>query len=924
MLGVELESGRELWSGKAQVTAAQLTGEDTATVFMRERHKLDPVTWGKYFSEDIKFMGRGRTPEDMSAMLRLAGGADVIAGQQIEAIASGKLVGKRRMALMTQQIEAMSAFLGEKLGTPGALTGARGRAAEEFLMNPSQVLKLETLMGEGIADAEYQIQKNMVLMSKKFGFSQKEIGLTFGLMKPELAGKIGAELGMPRFAPELAAAIEKSPLVLGLSKMKLGQMAAEGVGGMAKLEHTGFRMIAMKEEGARLVAEFATRIQGKGGAVAADLMEQSMLGERGLVGKAKDILGKTKVDPRTLGQFGSLEELIKDTGRYVDVGRKVEAFGGASRIYIPGAIEAESFMLSSMSQKGAVMPSQVGRGLEEFRGLLAKKASDEEIEASAVALRSLVAQEAEKQVTPKGGAIFGSRSFTNIRQTADVADDTFRISRRQGEGMWNDLIDRARSSKHREYLKEQKRLLLEEGETLIGGIWRHPTTGPESFQAVRYKVDAALADEIVSVPYRRGTIDFGRGPKTLNFSQMVGMKADFDKDTLNLAAIADRDTAKRLAGKMDKEIQSGYTKYLFNHYAMKELMGTGEKALDLSRQEALQLGARNLVTAKVATPEVNLAMQKLKIAMQHAAPSEYRPMAEMLFHMEESAISGKLGSFETEMYEQIGRAVNQRDATSMESVVKMIMGEKDRRISGTMLSETGQALGQHTYDYRSGKITQDMMRALAATGEDADWAIKAAQSAKSLKRTPQDINELIAMYYKRRTGSLDVPQAVMRAKDYGMEGFTQKATRAMRKASTKASLVGQAMSKAKAPLMIGAAVAAGVMLAAPAMSGHMPQKEGPAGGRNLGFSDLGPPTGMGMSPPAARIMSSPKAYDMSGIKMSSRANIRMSMPDADRAGADFMRQARTLASNSNVRIRTVDDRHALNPHRLASKIHERL
>jgi hypothetical protein len=123
--------------------------------------------------------------------------------------------------------------------------------------------------------------------------------------------------------------------------------------------------------------------------------------------------------------------------------------------------------------------------------------------------------------------------------------------------------------------------------------------------------------------------------------------------------------------------------------------------------------------------------------------------------------------------------------------------------------------------------------------------------------------------------------------------------------------------------MIGTAIAAGVMMAAPSISGSMPLKEGPAGGKNLSYNDLGPPAGLGMAPPAPRIMASPKAYDMSGVKMSSRANIRMSMPDAD-SNAGFRRQAADLANGSRVRIRTTDDRDALNPQRLASKIHERL
>ena len=134
----------------------------------------------------------------------------------------------------------------------------------------------------------------------------------------------------------------------------------------------------------------------------------------------------------------------------------------------------------------------------------------------------------------------------------------------------------------------------------------------------------------------------------------------------------------------------------------------------------------------------------------------------------------------------------------------------------------------------------------------------------------------------------------------------------------------KSLKGAKAPLMIGAALAAGVMLSAPSVSGVMPMKEGPGGGKNMNMTDMGPPAGVGMAPPQPRVMSSPKAYDMSGVKMSSRANIRMSMPDASSSSVDFMRQASQLANGGKVRVRTTDDRAALNPHRLASKIHERL
>jgi hypothetical protein len=926
-LGVERGTGRELWSlagkAEAEVIAAQLSGDETATLFMRERHRLGSEYW-KLFGEDIKFMGKINTEAQMEEILRRVGAPASIAGQEVEAAASAKLIMKRRAARITQQTSAMAMFTGWRMDV-GRLPMAVDKklnpaytAALEFLKDPAKTLKLDLLMAEGVADAEFQIQKNMVALSKRFGFSEAEMRLTFGFMPEEAAKKLG-----------IFEILEAAPRkVIGVSGMRLGDLASEGVGGMAKLEQTGFRLLAMKgEEGQRFAAEMATRVTGKTEGRAADRMVASMIGAEGLGDKAKQFIGKAPMDTRTLAQFQDLDDLLRPTGRYVDIGQKVEAFGGASRIYIPGTVEAGELFRPIPTQAGKVIPSELGRGLEDLRRA-AQGGVAEEIEYAAQRLCDRAFITAEQQAAATGH-ILGSRSFTPVRQTAALTDDTFRIGTRRAEEMFDDLIDRAKSADQREYLRHQKALLIEKEQTLIGGLWRHPTTGPESFQVVRYRVDKSLADDIITVPYKMGRLT--KGGKIVDLSQMVGPKVDFDKDTVNLAVIGNRDTASRLAKKMDGEIQKNYTRYLFNHYSMKDWMEPGEKQVkaltQMTHAEAVKAGAMNLTAVKMETGQVNLALQKLKLGLQHTAPEKYRPMAELFMLMEEAAIGSKHGALESSLYQGIGHAVQNRDISSMESVIKQLTGGKDLAVSERVLMPGG-GTEKMALRLTAREAATEAIGAATAAGEDVEWAVKAAQAVKG--RIPKGANEaevlsqMTTMFYKRRTGSLDMAQSLMGERHYGAEGFTQRANRALRRASTKGTLIKQALSKAKAPLMIGAAVAAGVMLAAPSVSGAIPNKEGPAGGRNLGFSDLGPPAGMGMSPPAARIMASPKAYDMSGIKTSSRANIRMSMPDADRASPDFMRQARTLAAGSNVRVRTVDDRHALNPHRLASKIHERL
>jgi hypothetical protein len=920
-VGIEAATGREVWAegakgAEARIVGAQLTDQNAATVFLKEQHRINDQNYWKFFSEDVKFMGKAANDARMRDILSTAGMGELAGSQNIEAVVSGKLVQRNRMALMTQQIEALSMLTAAKIDKR-ELTLRRRLLAQEFMSDPAEFLKVDKLMQGHITDAEFQIQKNMVALTKKFGFSELETGLTFGLMDSGIATRLG-----------ISNAVTNAPGVIGLSKMRLGDFGFEGgAGGVASFEQTGFRLLSMKgEEGKRFAAEMATRLYGKNELVPANMMMASVLNERDTLTRLKQLIGSSDMDERLLGQL-TPDALIKESGRYVGLGRSVKAFGGASNIYIPGINEAESLMGYSISDKGLRIPSPVAGDLEELRSLMSKGADEAEIEAAASRLRSTIVQQTESQATAKGKVI-GSRFLTGIEQTALKTSESagaFGISQRTGERMFDELIDRAQSHEQRMFLTEQKRKLIEEGHELVGGMWRHPTTGPESFQFVRYKVDRNLADEMISAPFQTGEIFLGSKRKSVDVSPMVGMKGDFDKDMFAIAAISDRDTAGRVTSKMKNEIQEGYTAYLFNHYAMKDMIdvrkGNIDSLLKLNHEEAMMQGARNLTTAKIATPQVNIALQKLKLGLQYNAPEQYRPMAELFWHLEESAISGKHGAQQNKLYQEIAHAVNQKDAAGMESVIKQLMGEQSADISGRIVGPSGQ-LTSHTLKYTPKAWAEQAIQSAMAAGEDVEIAYKAAQATKGI--VPEDLPTLTEMYYRRRTGSLDVAQAVMHSQAYGMPGFTEQANRALRKTQSKTRAIFNAVKKGKAPILIGSTIAAGVMLSAPSISGTIAPTEGPNGGRNLSPDDLGPPRGLEMNAPPPQIMESPKVYDMSGLQVASRANIRMSMSDANRSSRDFMRHASVLARGGNVRIRTHDDREALNPHRLANKIHERL
>lgn len=915
-VGIERGTGKEIWLPASRdissaIVGAQVTGPGEANVFIREQHRLARGEYWKFFSEDVKFMGAAADEARMEKILRGVGAQRFMAGQEIEAIVSGKLVGRNRMALMTQQIEALSAFVAENMSVRSRI-GQRtfkNRLARDFLDNPMDVLKVGEWSKGSLADAEFAISRNMVSLAKRFGFTPEQMQRTFGLMDVELAERIGVELGMPTFAEQ----VRTSTGVIGLSKMRLGDLATGGgAGNMATLEQTGFRLLATKGvAGERLAAELATRIQGKGELVAADRLLSSVLGQQEAGDAFKRIVGQTAVDERLLGQMRA-QDLIAEQGRYVKFGRTIGEFGGARGIYIPGTAEAPGLMAPLIAGGERFQPPIV-RELEELRRLLARGAATEELEAAAGTIRTNILRAAEAQAEGRG-RILGSKFLTGI----EGAGETVRIGRGAAEEMFDDLIKRAATEEQQTFLKMQKSRLIDEEQKLIGALWRHPTTGPESVQFVQYQIDKNLSNRMMSIPFRQGQY----GGRTIDISPAVGLKGDFDRDLYNIAVISDKETAARAARQVGKAGEAKYAEYLFGHYAMQDLMtqaGAAEKVAAATYEDAYIQGVRNLTAAKISTGQVNLAMQQLKIGLQYSAPDKYNSMAELFFQMEEAAISGKHGAYQGKMYQDIAHAVRQKDVATMESVLKQIMGEEARTVSNTMTIGGVTTTHQLKYDPRA--WAERAIAAATTAEEDVSLSIMSARAAKN-KYIPEDLETARKIFASRKGGSIDVAASLGHAKAYGMPGFTQKGTRALRGIQTRAGELGKVLRRVKGPAIVGGAIAAGIMLAAPSISGAIPTPS--EGGGNVTADDLGPPEGIGMDPPRPQIMESPKVYDMSGMTTSSRAKIRMSMSDADQSGREFMRHAGALANGASVRIKTIDDRSALSPHRLANKIHERL
>lgn len=909
--------GREMGTGEAimlsgqndipqELIGAELTGPNQAKVYIRDVQRLEKNERWKMFNEGNRYVAQGE--DDIGRFLREAGlGRNSVAGQEIEAMFSGKLVARNPLALATQQIEAVSMFAAHKF------SGNLPADAAAFLANPSAALGVGSLLEQNSKDASYQIQKSLVGLAKDWGFNKEEMALSFGLMDKGTISRLEQE---GTLSPRRANAIRRSSGVIGLDKGRLGDRVVEGgAGNRASIEQGGMRLLSMKgEEGQMFMSDLTGRIQGHGELGAVSKMEASLLNQEGLVSK----IGRSS----TTENFIDLarENLIQQEGRHVGFGRDIKAFGGASSMYIPGFAEAPTTM-NPMIAKGERIESPVARALSDFQYQLQRgaKATEEEVEASAAMLRNRVAAASAEQVSGRG-SVFGSAYLGGVIQetNAGLANPmAFRVSKTRAESMYGDLVSRAGSAEEKAFLQGQLGR-LNKGEMVQAAMWRHPATGPESMQFVNLAMDTELADNLVAAPYKAGKITMQDG-KVLHtdISELVGFKGDFDNDHYNIAAISNRDLNTRLEKKAANMAQD-YDKYIFNHYAMKDLIDNRASVGQVMKEASRSAGYQVLGKPKKSTGLVNTALQRFKLAVSAGAPEQYRPLAELFFHMEEAAISkhGDMGV--GSLFENISKAASPR--TSRDEAVSL-MEQSITGLLGPKEDITGSFNGQsYTLNKDPRKWSEQIIDAHAVLREDIDAAQATAKMAKG-KGMEASYEEVLGAFNARRA-SVDPSVAAGQAMYAGSDVISGKGASLVRKTQIKASGFMGALNKAKKPILIGAAAAAGIMLMAPAMSGRI--KEGPGGGRNMSSEDFGPPGGQGMMPPPPRQNIAPRVYDLGSGRQTSHANIRMRVNDLNRSSRNFMQSAREMSNGGQVHIRTRDDRSALDARMLANKIQERL
>lgn len=918
--GVELSSGKRLTLQESEalsqrIVGAQLVGNDEAIIHLKESRRLTPGQWLKTFSEEQKGLTAAADSERWNKILG-AIGINEAGGQQIEQVTAGKLVQREKRALITQQMEAMSVFAAQKLQS--GVDAPAEAAIRNFLQDPAKASRVSQLMaGEG-ANAHIAIQKNLIgLARNKFGFSPTEMGMTFGLADKDVFNQL-VKAGSLR--AEEAYGIYNSKGVIGLGKGFVGDLASANWG-RGSFEQTGFRLLSMKgQEGIDYAAELSKRIMNKGELGALSKMEMSILNEDSFM---------SKISRGALEGIGE-GDLIREKGRYVDLGVSLKSFGRSNALYIPGTNEAP-YSIGRTVARTKEIESPLEKELQYFQKSVQlfkdKKIAEEELELAGEGLRNAVFRATEEQASARG-KIIGSRIATNIRQGTGSAHAMSEIDIKR---MYNDLLERAAPSQARE-LRTQL-ATLEEGGQVATAMWRHPTTGPESLQFVNLKMDTSLAEGMVAVPYKEGKMTISGGAKggvrTVDLSSMVGVKGDFDRDQLVISAISDADTQRKVARRIANQSEQEYTRYIFNHYGMKDFFDQRTSkgdVLKMNTPEALRAGWTRLTTAKTTTGQVNLALQQFKIGLAYNSPEKYKPMAELFWNLEEAAISGKHGVLNTELYQAIGEASKGGEAgiQKMKQVLTNVFGGENIALTGDITTEAGKTMRQ-SLSFNVDDLARQAVESGTAVRDEVKVAMDAVRLGKGKSIGDVPLGAHVERMFLRKRGSVDIAGLLLQAGTEDMGGITSKAERTISSLESKATGVLKAIGRNKKFLLGGAAAAAGIMLMAPSVSGVVSNPNMSGGGSNLGEEEISPPpSGSGMTPPPPRPNSSPRIYDIGSSRPTTHANIRMRTNDFDSSYQDFMGKARSLSSSGRVNIKTEDNRHLLDPMSLASKIHERL
>lgn len=916
----------------------------------------------KFFSvgSDIKHTIKRADPR---SLLKTLG----VSTAPVDVVVPGERLTKTPYALFSQQISGMQEFAANRINA----VRAKGIASdisglEEFVGNPLESLGLtdEFISRRDIkktGQLASAIQNRIAVGAERLGLMRSDLAPEiFGMMDPEevsrmteVAEELAEETVSARTKSSMIEAIDASKGVRGSAHMYLGDLISEGgTGNMAKWEPSLFHWLA-KSGPSDLGANWAADIERR---LATDLsgetveeltkMQRSFLGEgEGLARRA--IAGfPDEEDFLSLGR----SELVKEEGRWVNLGQDVDTFGG-KRIFIPG-YKAAPGLGSLKTDTGELVRSEFENALTDLQYAMGDRSENaaRKTEDAAKNLRAIGHAQWSGAVTMRerayGTRMLAAQRLPLLEGAEDMADDlakrTHRITSRTASGMFQEMAEAAPDEGTRAFATAQQEA-FERGERVPGLIGRYPAVGPYSAQPTFFqKTDDALnaLDEVVYSPDIEDEISIAgdriRGTtRRVSVGQGVGQRLDYDLDRQILSFLSDQETADKTTRYLSKQLAEDYEGFLGRHYALEQLFEERRPAgVDVARgvQERLDSGAKHYI-GQMGIGQTNVALEKFRRAAALKGASFQAKYEPLLWHMEETAtIMAKHGGAHAaeELYTKYGRATaaiergrTGEGARLLKETIEALGGEKATELK-TSFASTGREI---SYSYDPEIMGRELAESYAENFEEVRPAMDINRQSKRASVNLQEDELRRQMRLIESRSQVDAAQAMRAERARGAAGIGAKAQRVVSKGRSRYRAVGNVLKRGKGPMALGAAAAAGILLMSPSVSGSIPANpnmEGAAGGRNINPEDSIPPTGPGLSPPRSGMRASPRAYFQKGD--STLANMRTTSPDFDgERTAEAMRQVRELnETRMRSKVNLSDNRESLDSRMLADKIYRNM
>lgn len=960
LIGYEPGTGKAIYAkdlaGVSQrVESMEYIGGSKKRVRLMMRETYTAESMVKVFGQ-LKGTAKLRNSAEFDAIMKEMGIPHLSANT--DAITYMDDVRKNRTFLRLQMSSALAEQAGERL------QAMRGSAAElARWQSVSPIAELESFVSGSARNAAasnwaWGGSAESGIIQQARAWNMPRLGEIGGLI-PRMTGAFteGELAGITSAAGGNLAALE-SPIVRGTATLSPGDYPHfMGGGNRGSIEPRGFSQLLGQKwnvTGGYNVAE------GLAGEMARSM--ESFGPEISELNRIADTLGGGKISGSpSVGISDALRrsQLIGSEGYTLDLGQKLKALGGGSSIYIPpekairqvGYFRTDPGTLQSSALTGEI------QGLADAAGR-ARRARNAEDLANAVESMEKAAGRVRTSVgeaigiatygrggdNPLAGALRGKMvgsKYLYLQGMGNVAEAdalrTTRISQLSADEMVSDMMRNAATDEERAFVRSQQERLTA-GKKIAGTVSRHPMIGPYSIQPTWLQVAKGAESETTHFAQVAGRVmEKVEGPiSEVNFSQVVGMGADYDGDRLTVKMIGDKKVASATAelltsGAFQKEYQQFVMESSLLTGAAKQ-RATGSAAGILGSVESMITGSMKLRIGAVETGYISEAMTKAKLATstyaQHLAP-RFNVMAEIL---EQQIISGKhmTGQSVAALQQQniaqrfsqniMSAATNTENRAAIEALVSDTRNILGPEIESGIRARVGQADYMVKQDLTKmwETVTESMRRGSEQGGVLSEYSSLVRRKGMSGEFALADVQAALKASAEGR--GYELTNLAMRGAPSSAGPMQQHVTKMIGRINKGIKEAGAVAKKWGKPALYGLAATAGAALLT---GGPKPRMMEPPDPTLMGRGDHGRmtpedmpvPEGVSGSPTAPG-MASPSAYLTQSARPGQRIVARASSDYAP--NYDSVSNAlRPIAGSGNANITFHDNRRKLTPDRIA-------